>query len=702
MSFLKLQNISKIYVEKVVSVGLSKINLEFNLGEFVAITGKSGSGKTTLLNVISGIDSYEEGELYINNSPTSHFTQKEFEDYREQYISFIFQDYNIIDSFTVLENVELSLMHIKNLKERRNKALELIEKVGLKSHIHHKGSKLSGGQKQRTVIARALAKNSPVILADEPTGNLDSTTSKQIIKLLKEISKDKLVIVVTHNYEDFKDYATRHIRIYDGKIVEDEALCDYSKTTYEEQIINKSKKSDFLNSLLLGFIKFKSKPKLSLILSLIFTIAVLGSFFVTSLFKESYNKIKLENAFQYINGRVIISKKDGVISDEILEEIKIKTNASYYIRYDDFIDINKDKKNYYLVYTNKKFNVDYGRMPLNDNEVILEVPICDKPNIKSIINNSTINKYFDIVGVKFTNDNNKRIKFYCSNELAQKIGFYYDYNDISGIIYFSGSNSYAAKLSDVLVSNSISKNTIIIPKTIYEEYYLSCSKEESDIRISVKDNLYGEIDLDINELNIVCGNTNDDNCYISNELLDTEYKNLVLKNYNQASMFYKNNKEAKKALKILAQYDLYTCLSNEKTKNTESLETIFNIVSLILVWVIEILFLGLFIYLCSYKLILTTKQDIGIYRSMGIKNNCIKKSIFFNLIFNTIIPFIILVILTSIIYNDPYLNDSFCYLYWYEYGFIIFGLLLIILYLTKKFNHKLFLESVRKNLKGVE
>ena len=202
MALLVLKDIGKIYVsDGNVAVGIRGVNLSFDRGEFVAITGKSGSGKSTLLNVISGMDSYEEGELFIEGAPTSHYLQPEWEEYRERYISFIFQDYNIIESFTVLQNVELALMHIEDKKERRKRALELLDRVGMTSHIRQKGSKLSGGQKQRTVIARALAKDSPIILADEPTGNLDSATSAEIIELLREVSKDKLLIVVTHNFE---------------------------------------------------------------------------------------------------------------------------------------------------------------------------------------------------------------------------------------------------------------------------------------------------------------------------------------------------------------------------------------------------------------------------------------------------------------------------------------------------------------------
>ena len=242
MAILKLKDVGKIYATaNAVAVGIRRVNVSFEKGEFVAITGKSGCGKTTLLNVMSGLDSYEEGELYINGEETSHYIESDWEQYRKDYISFIFQDYNIIESFSVLHNVEFALTHIKDHKERRLKALELVEKVGLISVVKQKGSKLSGGQKQRTVIARALAKDSPIILADEPTGNLDSVSAKSIISLLGEIAKDKLVVVVTHNVEELEGYATREIRIFDGEISSDEQKIP--EKTIDQEIDNNKESS---------------------------------------------------------------------------------------------------------------------------------------------------------------------------------------------------------------------------------------------------------------------------------------------------------------------------------------------------------------------------------------------------------------------------------------------------------------------------
>lgn len=220
---IKLVNVSKFYsTNNVIAIGLRKVNLELRLNEFVAIVGESGSGKTTLLNVICGIDTYEEGEIYLNGQETSYYNTEDMENFRKKYVAFVFQNYNLIESYTVLQNVEAPMILAGySPAEARARALAIIERVGLSKHLRHRATRLSGGQKQRVVIARALAKDCPIIAADEPTGNLDSASGKQILELLHEISKDKLVILVTHDFDQVKQFATRKVRVYDGEIVED-------------------------------------------------------------------------------------------------------------------------------------------------------------------------------------------------------------------------------------------------------------------------------------------------------------------------------------------------------------------------------------------------------------------------------------------------------------------------------------------------
>ena len=219
---LKLENVSKFYYNKgMITSGFTRVNLELKIGEFVVITGESGSGKSTLLNVISGLDSYEEGEMYVNGKETSHYTEKDFEDYRRKYVANIFQSFNLVNSYTVYQNVELVLLlNGYKKKEIKAKVLDMIDQVGLTEFKNTKVSKLSGGQKQRVAIARAMIKETPIIVADEPTGNLDSTSAKEVIEILKKVAKDKLVVMVTHNMEQVEEFATRVIKMHDGRILE--------------------------------------------------------------------------------------------------------------------------------------------------------------------------------------------------------------------------------------------------------------------------------------------------------------------------------------------------------------------------------------------------------------------------------------------------------------------------------------------------
>lgn len=230
---LQLQNVGKYYYsETSVTQALRKINLEFQRGEFVAITGESGSGKSTLLNIISGLDTFDEGEMYFRGSPTFPFDEQDWENYRRDEIGFVFQDYSLIGHYTALDNVAAAIM-IRGQKpqQARQRALEYLEQVGLGEYAGQRTSQLSSGQKQRLAIARALAKDTDIIVADEPTGNLDSETGIQVMEILEKLSKNKLIIMVTHNYEQAEPYVTRKIRLHDGEIVADTSVRERGHST---------------------------------------------------------------------------------------------------------------------------------------------------------------------------------------------------------------------------------------------------------------------------------------------------------------------------------------------------------------------------------------------------------------------------------------------------------------------------------------
>ena len=220
---LQLKNIVKTYITgDLVQNALQGVSINFRENEFVSILGQSGSGKTTMLNIIGGLDRYSQGDLIINGVSTRQYTDADWDHYRNNSIGFVFQSYNLIPHQTVLANVELALTLAGiSRKERRQRAVAMLEKVGLQDHIHKRPNQLSGGQMQRVAIARALINDPDILLADEPTGALDSETSLQIMELLKDIAREKLVIMVTHNPELAETYSTRIVRLKDGHIIDD-------------------------------------------------------------------------------------------------------------------------------------------------------------------------------------------------------------------------------------------------------------------------------------------------------------------------------------------------------------------------------------------------------------------------------------------------------------------------------------------------
>ncbi len=228
---IKLEKVTKFYKSKdAVGLGLKNISLTFENNEFVSIVGQSGSGKSTLLNIISGLDSFDEGSLYFEGNDIAYFSKDELDQYRNDNFGFVFQKYNIVESYTVYENLYQSLYYSNYEGDYYTRIKELLKKVGLSDFIYKKAKTLSGGQKQRVVIARALAKESKVLIADEPTGNLDSKSAKQVMEVLYELSKEKLVLVVTHNKEEVKDYQTREITISNGEVTSDRRIRTNKKT----------------------------------------------------------------------------------------------------------------------------------------------------------------------------------------------------------------------------------------------------------------------------------------------------------------------------------------------------------------------------------------------------------------------------------------------------------------------------------------
>ena len=303
---LELKKVTKVYeTAGFTQKALDNVSLTFRDNEFVSILGPSGSGKTTLLNIIGGLDRYDSGDLIINNVSTKKYKDRDWDSYRNHTVGFVFQSYNLIPHQTVLANVELALT-ISGIskKERRRRALEALDNVGLKEQAHKRPNQMSGGQMQRVAIARALVNDPDILLADEPTGALDTVTSVQVMKLLKEVAKDRLVVMVTHNPELAEEYSTRIVKLKDGQITDDSMPYKVDKTTKEKPVHKNLGKASMsmMTAFSLSLNNLLTKKGRTILTAFAGSIGIIGIALILSLstgFQNYIDKIQEETLTSY-------------------------------------------------------------------------------------------------------------------------------------------------------------------------------------------------------------------------------------------------------------------------------------------------------------------------------------------------------------------------------------------------------------------
>ncbi len=769
MALLTLENLGKIYVsEGAVAVGIRGVNLSFDAGEFVAVTGKSGSGKTTLLNAISGIDTYEEGELYIDGQPTSHYVQSDWEAYREKYISFIFQDYNIIDSFTVLQNVELALMYIPSDRERRRRALELIERVGMTPYRHHRGSKLSGGQKQRTVIARALAKDSPIILADEPTGNLDSTSAKEVVALLKEISSDKLVIVVTHNFEQFAGCATREIRVFDGQIERDERIRPTQIVTPHLTDAKPATRRDTLHrGFVLGWHRFCATPRLTTFICCVMLLALLGTFALTSYLIAGTTSDAEQPLFGYAPGRLIVARHDGApMTETELRALAKLTDAERMIQYDALLDQNGSLyrtvpgSDAYLTLQYRfscnigditsnpgRFRPDAGTLPTGDNEVFLYVPISweriyGRGELKardiSVLDSS---KKLTVTGVKYYYDNTETGVLYMTPDAFTHFGAEQvlnrkgDSSYVYRVVFPWGSAEDISRSMDffvIAVDDTLALGSIAV--STYDDAIFSDMTGDG-ARISVMPGRTGSsgsgqtlfyregVKTDVARSRTLSEEMKNegygfDTLFVSRDLWNEVYA-AVAKGYRQGSLFFQSDRAASKAGEMLASLteDMAASLTADEkaaldtgyfavtsdayhTSGEQAIIGFFAGIFRYAAWIMLILFLGLFLTLCFSRGINALRGDLGILRSMGISAGTIRVASYAQTFYSMVPAVVILAIVATVLYRLPVTNSIFPFMRAWHYVLILLGAIFLCVRVARRYNKKVFSQSVRKTLRG--
>lgn len=677
---LKLENVSKIYYTNgIVATGISKVNLELNIGEFVVITGESGSGKSTLLNVISGIDSYEEGEMYINGKETSHYTEKDFEEYRKKYIANIFQSFNLINSYTVYQNVELVLL-LNGYKRRqiKKKVLDIIDKVGLTKFKNTKVSKLSGGQKQRVAIARAIVKDTPIIVADEPTGNLDTKSAYEIIELLKNVAKDKLVVIVTHNIEQVEKYATRIIKMHDGRMIQNTEIKNINEDSKITQASGKN--ITIPNQYRLGIRNTFNIFSKFILLFIVFT-------FMSVAFLTEYSAFKLvEHSTEESSGysanlrdiskeRILINKQNREsFTEDDYNKIKQLSNIDYIVEDDISLDtefiLRNDTLNtygYIKDINNFKGNLDIGRMPENDDEIILKANKDDYTITQML--DETLNSEFSlqksyregdtirtvkIVGIQYNENNTIYDRtFYVSNEVKKVVRSYVhnQYSDMKTLL----NDKYVQY--NIETSENVEPGTAIVNDDL--KYQFKNNKIiNQNINISVS-NIYYEDNIDLtitktftkSNLKKLTGYT--DYSYYQNAIIinPDDYNSLYDKPSYQSSVYVKDASIIEQTMSELENLGLKPKKATDfkvEYENESQIVKIFKVVVTIFVIIV--------VFFISYLIISIILKSRNIYyttlRMLGATSKSTRKILNIELFINSTLSYLMVLTFGYLVKQD--------------------------------------------------
>lgn len=677
---LKLENVSKIYYTNgIVATGISKVNLELNIGEFVVITGESGSGKSTLLNVISGIDSYEEGEMYINGKETSHYTEKDFEEYRKKYIANIFQSFNLINSYTVYQNVELVLL-LNGYKRRqiKKKVLDIIDKVGLTKFKNTKVSKLSGGQKQRVAIARAIVKDTPIIVADEPTGNLDTKSAYEIIELLKNVAKDKLVVIVTHNIEQVEKYATRIIKMHDGRMIQNTEIKNINEDSKITQANGKN--ITIPNQYRLGIRNTFNIFSKFILLFIVFT-------FMSVAFLSEYSAFKLvEHSTEENNGysanlrdiskeRILINKQNREpFTEDDYNKIKQLSNIDYIVEDDISLDtefiLRNDTLNtygYIKNINNFKGNLDIGRMPENNDEIIFKANKDDYTITQML--DETLNSEFSlqksyregdtirtvkIVGIQYNENNTIYDRtFYVSNEVKKVVRSYVhnQYSDMKTLL----NDKYVQY--NIETSENVEPGTAIVNDDL--KYQFKNNKIiNQNINISVS-NIYYEDNIDLtitktftkSNLKKLTGYT--DYSYYQNAIIinPDDYNSLYDKPSYQSSVYVKDASIIDQTMSELENLGLKPKKATDfkvEYENESQIVKIFKVVVTIFVIIV--------VFFISYLIISIILKSRNIYyttlRMLGATSKSTRKILNIELFINSTLSYLMVLTFGYLVKQD--------------------------------------------------
>ena len=757
---IQLRNVSKYYYSKgMIASGISKVNLEFDLGEFVVITGESGSGKSTLLNVISGLDSYEEGEMYINGQETSHYLASDFEEYRKKYIGNIFQNFNLVNSYTVFQNIELILLiNGYNRQEIRQRVTEIIERVGLPAFTRTKVSKLSGGQRQRVSIARALAKDTDIIVADEPTGNLDSESARGIAELLSEIAKDKLVIVVTHNYDQFEEFATRRIKMHDGKVIENAVIRPRWNVPEEKQMGGTgfmSGGSQFRLGVRNTFnIFYKFLLLLAVFLFLVFAI----SSQYTTLVNKQYEKGEMgySNYFMnYSNDRVVLKKQDNSeFKDEDYDALSKIPNVRMIAPNDVLLDSTLYLESDFLSYEayprsagELTVQPDYGRLPEKAGEDVLKgqndeynlnddlaQEILDQNLRIDLLDGSSIQ--VKIVGVAFDTEEDPY-------RYAGEVYLIEDQiKEMRKGIYSSGSTvtilinnkemvaGMSGGLDRIVPSSKVEKGKAVVSEDV-SNYFTEPEAEveglpepdsgtgtqvntaalDKDLGINVKNMFYTEdVKLKISDIYTEktfkdkTGNDKYDENYGTVFISQTDYDKLFGKGNYQCSVFVSDVKELDETVQAIRALG-YSALPLKETVAEEGDEDIQSMLEVPLT-ILIILAIFVIAYIVAGLILRSRSTYFSILRMLGLARKSIRRILDVEILLVMNIAFVIFIAVIVLVSRDiigiPYLLKLIQFLKPRDYIVLYALIALMSLLISRWFARKLFKKTAMGSFREEE
>jgi putative ABC transport system permease protein len=627
---IRLEQVSKYYKSNaLVAVGMRKVNLEFKIGEFVAVTGESGSGKSTLLNILSGLDTFEEGEFFLFNEPTSHYTIAQWEAYRAAYVGFVFQNYNIIESYTVLQNVLMSLEFQGYEEEnRKQRALEIIDRVGLSHRVNHKASKLSGGEKQRTVIARALAKDCPAIFCDEPTGNLDSKTGEEIIQLLHEISQEKLVVLVTHHFAEVEKYATRRIKMSDGEIIEDIKLLPLEIKAEAKPV--EQKKIDFKTTTRISIRNLFAAPKRFIFMLLLQVIFVFLAFMIYGTTNSLFHQNSLlPDSIEASEHQLIIQRLDQAVlsDDEVLmfrNNRYVKDVNEYETITSLFVSIGRTRIFTERTGVLKESDILEGRFPENINEIMIseDLEIYLNAQIGETLTLRTIAFEpfeFEVVGI--------------SSRVSKSVYFHDDFFTYPDYIFKSLVNKVTIQLLDTFEDEE--------RDNLYRSYYVDSDLEAGNVvayinypgmgsRSSILKMITGynqEIEIDVTASLIFSESSMD--IFMSEDLYEQMVEEFTSLEHRYRIVLNVYDRYDGTRLKNSIDQNEYIVYYEALTQNQDysSFGYVLTVGSYLMVFFVGLLMLML-LRVVFKNMVATRRKDFAIYRSIGASKRFLGRLIF--------------------------------------------------------------------------